>query len=630
MNASVDHNTIRRGIKRILGVLIAYTGLTLIYTYPAVLHLDTHIIAGPWDGLMFLWTTWWGPHALFVLKTDPLFTYHLFSPLGLSLVFNAPCLLPSLISAPLQTLFGLVPAYNIMVMSTFVFSGLGTYLLTNEIVPDRRAAFISGVVFAFGHMRVSEILFLNLIQSHFLVLFSWSLLCMYKRLTYRWAIVAGIFATCLLYASYNLFLLAAIFGVLFLIFVPVGAFSERISADKLKLVAVLLAMVIVLGLPIFVSMLGEIVENGFYLSSPPSREQYHEMVPFWRWVVRAPLTFRLDGIYHHIRHASYLGWGAMMLALVSFSHWKRDGVIKFWTGITIVFMAIALGPYTNFGKDLVLDTNMTGLNIPLPFKFIREVPVLREISEAHRWGIVGWIGMSVLAGYGFYVLLKYIENQWKRLRYVGVTTMLIATTIIFLDFAQLPFPIITRLPDISETKPALQKIASDTRDCSVLEVPAGRIGDPHFSYYETIHGKPVYMDGQAARVSPDRRNLRERSYIISTFNRIYYENYEYTTDDFLREKWKVERELEGNRIGWVILSWYSHSKKSREHGLKRGISVEELLSMDAFVRNTFPVEDLVYSVNIEQAIEEWRHLPRGQGLRTSKSRVFRIYKLKLS
>ena len=136
---------------------------------------------------MFLWNTWWAPHALFVEHATPLRTQHLFYPHGASLVINTHHVLPSLVSAPLQWLFGLVAAYNLMILLSYVLSGLATYLLARDLLDDRRAAFVAALIFAFGHSRSSAIPYFNLLQTQLVVFFIWALWRAWQRSSGRWA-----------------------------------------------------------------------------------------------------------------------------------------------------------------------------------------------------------------------------------------------------------------------------------------------------------------------------------------------------------------------------------------------------------------------------------------------------------
>lgn len=75
-----------------------------------------------------------------------LYTTHLFHPPGTSLALDTHRVLPALVSAPLQWLLGLVPAYNLMILLSYVRSGLATYLLAVACLILFASRFLGDVV----------------------------------------------------------------------------------------------------------------------------------------------------------------------------------------------------------------------------------------------------------------------------------------------------------------------------------------------------------------------------------------------------------------------------------------------------------------------------------------------------
>lgn len=124
----------KRGLWRLLRstdlwVLLGYPGLTLLFTYPLVRHFATHVPGDGRDDPSLVWNLWWVKHALVDLHVNPLTTDFLFYPIGVNLSFYTLTLLNGVVSIPLQALFGLVAASNLLLVLSFVLSGYGTYLL---------------------------------------------------------------------------------------------------------------------------------------------------------------------------------------------------------------------------------------------------------------------------------------------------------------------------------------------------------------------------------------------------------------------------------------------------------------------------------------------------------------------
>src|SRR5207237_10859174 len=69
-------------------IFLLFILLTVLLTYPSVLHLADRVIGGRGDNYHYLWTLWHTSHALFDLHSSPLFSPDLFVPYGFSLIKN--------------------------------------------------------------------------------------------------------------------------------------------------------------------------------------------------------------------------------------------------------------------------------------------------------------------------------------------------------------------------------------------------------------------------------------------------------------------------------------------------------------------------------------------------------------
>jgi hypothetical protein len=548
---------------------------------------------------MFLWNTWWAPHSLTVAGNSPLHTDHLFHPEGSALVVNTHCVLTALLSAPLQWCFGLVTAYNLMILLSFVLSALGVLLLTQEITRNPGAALVAGAMFAFAQYRVSTIMFFNLIQSHWLAWFAWALWRMLERRSRGAALLAALFAAALLYSSYNLFTLAGLFGVLFFCYGLVQSLRNRDGKGFLLRTSMLLTVLAVLAVPLIFSLQAEIDENDYYAAMAASKS-YEESTALSNWLLRHPLA---EGERFLIRQASYLGSVVMLMVLVGMVVAVRRASLWFWLLTALLFLLFALGPQLRWDADGEVLAQ-------LPYRHLREVPVLGELRVAHRFGVVACLSLSVVASFGLAALLR---GRWGK----AWTAVLLAAVVF--DFSQLPFPKQYRLPEIP---PALQDIASDPRDCCVLEFPGGRSGYTPFSYYQTVHQKPVYLDGQLAR-TPDRlKTEQQQSSILRNFEAAF------AGRGSAKEPAKsltraLAREAHKNRIGWIVLAWADLDvlmKKRNEANLP---GLDQLVQL---IEGSFEIEETAFAAEAA-GIDQWqemRPIPR-----RSASCLYRIYKLRL-
>ena len=160
--SNVHHRLLRADTLALAGFLL----LTLGLTCPLALHFAQAIPGDGFDGWQNCWNLWWVRLALLEKHTHPFFTDLLFYPTGVSLLFHTLNPFNGLLALPVQVAWGLLPAYNVVVLFSFVAGGYGAYLLARRWLGPRGTflpAFAAGVVFTFspfhfahllGHMQV--------------------------------------------------------------------------------------------------------------------------------------------------------------------------------------------------------------------------------------------------------------------------------------------------------------------------------------------------------------------------------------------------------------------------------------------------------------------------------------------
>src|SRR5262249_24401747 len=107
---------------------------------------------------------WWFKRALLDLQVTPLTTDSMFYPIGINLVFYTLTLLNDALALPVYAVFGLVPATNVSLLSSFVLCGYGAFLLARHtgkrvyvsatVAASLAAALIAGVVYAFSSNKL--------------------------------------------------------------------------------------------------------------------------------------------------------------------------------------------------------------------------------------------------------------------------------------------------------------------------------------------------------------------------------------------------------------------------------------------------------------------------------------------
>ncbi|HEX9118856.1 MAG TPA: interleukin-like EMT inducer domain-containing protein, partial [Anaerolineae bacterium] len=115
-------------------VLLAFLGLSLLLTWPLAVHFGSHVPGDGIDDPSLAWNLWWAKHALVDQPQNPFDCRWIFWPVGINLAFYTLTLLNGVLSIPLQAVFGVIPAYNVLLISSFVLGGHGAYLLSRAFL----------------------------------------------------------------------------------------------------------------------------------------------------------------------------------------------------------------------------------------------------------------------------------------------------------------------------------------------------------------------------------------------------------------------------------------------------------------------------------------------------------------
>jgi hypothetical protein len=161
-----------------------------------------------------------------------------------------------------------------------------------------------------------------------------------------------------------------------------------------------------------------------------------------------------------------------------------------WVAMALVSFVLSLGPYI-FVRNTVIE-------VPMPFFLLRAVPGLDAMRVPGRFGLLGALGISILAA----AALTDVVGRIPR-RAALVVALVGAVTVVELFPTTLPH----RSIDVSEV---YDVIAHDASDGAVLEIPIkwsttqDQIGfentdqDFLFLLYQRVHRRPV-VSGAVSR-----------------------------------------------------------------------------------------------------------------------------------
>jgi len=538
--------------------LALYTVATVVFTWPLALHLTSAIPGDSFDGWQNYWNLWWIRQALVERITDPLFTDLLYHPTGVSLYFHTLNPFNGVTTLPVQLAFGLIPAYNAVVLMSWVLGGYGMFLLTrwvirrqtqqrgSELSPlrhrdERDAAeqeqrmifriacfvgpFTAGLIYTLspfhmahllGHMQVMS---LQWMPFYILALLRSLALARAGRPWLRLALWAGFFliltGLCDWYYVLYLFLFTAV-TVLWQWLTPGPPPLRRLSVALGP--PVVAGLLFALGLSFWlIPMVVEAAQFRFMVRPPAdlyilSASVMDFLIPNRLHTLFRPESFTWPGnqIAPVSERTIAIGYTALALTAAALALMRRKAA--FWGVLALFFFALALGPQIHLG-------NITWETIPAaalqgeemtswtPYGALNQwIPFMRISRSVSRFAVMVQLCIAVLAGLGAWKLLIRMPNRVSH----SLVSVFIVSLLLF-EYWVAPYPLSP--PD---TPAWYHDLAADPDPRAVLNLPMN-YDRPGYLLYQTVHGKPLTV----AYISrDDPRTLTERVPVLQHFRHL--------------------------------------------------------------------------------------------------------------
>jgi hypothetical protein len=387
--------------------IIGLTAVALIALHSQVRHLFSVPDRG--DPLFSMWRMAWVQHQI-VAAPRHLFDANIFYPLEATLTYSDAMILPAALAWPLAWMhIHPVVAYNLVLLASFIASGVATYSLVRAFGWDEMAAWFAAVAFMLSPFRMSHFSHLELQMTMWMPLLTLALLRVFQ--TGKWQYVAGAAAALAAqwYSSmyYGLFL-----TVYSLVFALVLGASWRVGWRRITLVSAAYAIGGALMLPLTFA----------YVRSEPARgvRQVESVVEF----SATPSDYLRPGVatpaYRHLlprvvdaERALFPGVVPLILLAV--------GV---WPPFSAVRVAFVVAGMIAFDGSLGLHGVFYPLlyDVAFPFPFDGSLglhgvfyPLLydvafpfRSIRVPARFGMLVMFSIAILAGYGGSRLLSRV------------------------------------------------------------------------------------------------------------------------------------------------------------------------------------------------------------------------------
>jgi hypothetical protein len=404
--------------------LLGYFLLALLVTYPVAAQFTSGV---PGDLVadrdQNLWNLWWVKESLFAFN-NPFHTDMLYYPYGADLYYHTLALPLGLIGLIPQLLSGLPAAYNTVLLVGFMLSGYGMFRILDfgfwildlsRVNPKSKiqnpiwiGAFLGGVVFAFTPYTLDALKGQpEVLSLQWIPLFAEMWLRATKDEGRRTkdgkphSALAGVFLALAAYSNLYYAVYLVVFVVAYVAYRLVVARRGGLEWEvrALARTGVVTGMVaLVLGLPLLMGLVAHRNDPRLAVEADPAHRLAHsaDLLSFFV----PPHDHVLFGTWQDMPGVNeppihdYVGLGYVALALAVLGAvvaWRRPGV-RFWVGLMVVALVLAMGPELQVGR------NRTG--VPLPFALLEWLPGMDAIAKPERFVVLARLCMGVLAGWG--------------------------------------------------------------------------------------------------------------------------------------------------------------------------------------------------------------------------------------
>ncbi|CAG0929003.1 hypothetical protein TFLX_01223 [Thermoflexales bacterium] len=517
-------------LRRDLLVLLFFTVLTLLMTWPLVAKLNTAYAGNNEDLWTFQWDNWWTRYAL-QRDYDTLFTPVQFYPVGVSLAAHSLSFYNSLLWIPLAALVGDIAAYNMTVLLTFILSGYTMFKLAEYLLQDARSrkrdasgeertvlpathnpqpitfsALIAGIIFAFAPYHFSQSLgHVSLASVQWFPLLALFILKATRETKRRNILWIGL-TTLLIVATRLQFLVLG--GVVLALFVLVDwlALRREWTRGAWPRLIVGVAIGLVLSLPIVLpaAQLYTQAESPDKLIADEQTWGQTDLAAYF-----VPMTYHpvfgsivrplYESFIKNRAWMPYLGFVPLLLAV--WGAWRAKRRALPWVAVGLFCFVMALGPFLRVNGAELTD-------LPLPYALIGARFPMNILRSPDRYNLLLSLALAPLAAWGVQDVLARISahpgrqsgtlNVDSRPPRAATLVGMVISAIILFEYLGIPYPTIDPLP----ITPFQQQLARDGENYAVLDIPLDRSATKRYLYYQTQHEKPT-VQGRVARVPPE-------------------------------------------------------------------------------------------------------------------------------
>jgi hypothetical protein len=479
--------------------------LACVLTYPLIFHLTTHIpLHRDWhpsgaEHWTSMWAFWFIERRVAEVPHWSLFTDVIFYPRGVDLT-NTTLFgfgLTLAVAIPFVRYFGLILSFNLFILGSFILTAYSTFLLVRYLTHDSRAAFVSGVVFAFSpyHMARALSMFGIITSAMWIPLYALFFIRAAQGGRTRDLVSAPLVLTLALVSNPYYAVFLGLFSGIYALYYTISGRSSVTSSLLWKRLLCMASINVLLFLPLLWVILTH-WSNDLQIKIPLSPEFGADLLAFFLpsahhtlWGDFIKFIYYNNFTGNDVEQTVYIGYIVLLLALLAVLKVSAQE-IRFWSLSALIFFVLSLGPFLHINGKHLLKVDGITLMLPLPNLLLHLLPVLSTIRAACRFSIMLMLALTVLVGYGTRYLVTRLEARLG----AALLCLGLITVVVGFEFSIIPLPLVdARIPKVYD------RIAAEGSDRgTVLDVPLYWFMTK-YQYYQTAHQKRLLI-GQAPRI----------------------------------------------------------------------------------------------------------------------------------
>lgn len=516
--------------------ILLYFIASIIFTYPLILRLGNFLPGQPNDAYVYLWNIWNFWHQI-LSGNNPFFTNFVMYPIGANLFFHTYAPLISTIAFPFLKYLSLFMGISIII--AILLSSLSAYLLGYKLTHNKTASFVGGLFYGLSpimHSFMQSQHYYFLFSSVFYPLGIYLLLIFFnsKKIKYLYGVIC-LFWLVLLTDYYSAVLYSLLVSIFFILNEELNI-QKSIKYFKVGLISLIIPFIL------FYSFGKDFRQFINYKQQVNSSSSCNTNILGFvtpnivNPIIGMPQNINLD------TPSYFLGWGILIIAIVSAIKYRKNKYINSFTILFILFFLLSLGTNIKLGNKILFEGPTT------LFYYFLKIPILSAIDCPIRFPIILQLCISVSIAF-------FVANH-KKLTKITIALFLL----LIIEYG------VTNKDFSSTQLPTVYKYLSNQSDYkTVLEIPSGisesksafgydwSIQALHSQqmYWQTFYQKPrvgVYM----SRLTRDKYEFFKSEPIISDIFNFSSANGERPKNNI--DDQKIYEFIKKFNLGYIILS----------------------------------------------------------------------------